>query len=269
MTAEGTRASKQLCQMFKQIRQGEIVNGRRLTQEATAEHLGVQAGQDPEDRGWHLSPATPGLLLMIYDARRFNLRSGTTGPHPAFGWRILLSPRGLSTPRVVHDTEVIGDLTSWRMNKMGSALAFLATADGPRSLAEGWAGTTCVRRRERRQGDVSRVRPGARPDRGCTATRAATTCLPRSTRSPHSSPDPGALAAYVPLDTGTRYVRLMESALGPRQRPGIRPSTRRWPISGGCESGHGWYSTGTRPARGDASEFASGDVRRQRKVAMS
>ena len=57
----------------------------------------------------HLSPVIAGILLMIYDARRFNLRSGATGSHPAFGWRILLSPRGLSrwlfTPRGVYATE--------------------------------------------------------------------------------------------------------------------------------------------------------------------
>lgn len=73
---------------------------------------GVEMNHDFKDllmRLIHLSPATVGLLLMIYEARRFNLRSGATGSHPAFGWRILLSPRGLSrwffTPRGVYDTE--------------------------------------------------------------------------------------------------------------------------------------------------------------------
>ena len=73
---------------------------------------GIEMNRDFHDllmRLVHLSPATIGILLMIYDARRFNLRSGATGSHPAFGWRILLSPRGLSrwffTPRGVYDTE--------------------------------------------------------------------------------------------------------------------------------------------------------------------
>lgn len=73
---------------------------------------GVQMNRDVKDLLMlliHLCPATVGLLLMIYDARRFNLRSGATGSHPAFGWRILLSPRGLSrwffTPRGAYDTE--------------------------------------------------------------------------------------------------------------------------------------------------------------------
>ncbi|MGH4024958.1 MAG: hypothetical protein ACRDRV_10270 [Pseudonocardiaceae bacterium] len=73
---------------------------------------GVEMNRDFKDllmRLIHLSPATVGLLLMIYEARRFNLRSGVTGSHPALGWRILLSPRGLSrwffTPRGVYDTE--------------------------------------------------------------------------------------------------------------------------------------------------------------------
>lgn len=89
-----------------------IVIGLPVSAMANAAVAGVEMNRNFKDllmQLIHVSPATVGIVLMIYNARRFNLRSGATGSHPAFGWRILLSPRGLSrwffTPRGVYDTE--------------------------------------------------------------------------------------------------------------------------------------------------------------------